>query len=76
MDPANERSIDSKEHIEETILYLSPQYAQDRYAAASFFMFHPCRAQAQALAIDFINFVPQVHQMPCLIFMLKRAAPG
>ncbi len=28
MDPRNERTIDSKEHIEETILYMSPQYVQ------------------------------------------------
>jgi polyphenol oxidase len=28
MDPRNELSIDSKEHIEETILYMSPQYVQ------------------------------------------------
>jgi polyphenol oxidase len=28
MDPRNERTIDSKEHIEETVLYMTPQYVQ------------------------------------------------
>jgi polyphenol oxidase len=28
MDPKNERTLDSKEHIEETILFMSPQYIQ------------------------------------------------
>jgi polyphenol oxidase len=28
MDPRNERTIDSKEHVEETILYMTPQYVQ------------------------------------------------
>jgi polyphenol oxidase len=28
MDPSNERSLDSKEHIEETILFMSPEYVR------------------------------------------------